>query len=216
MTAPQDSSGNVLYPSRIEPGSEPFWPSRLVGEAPVVQQYADGFLPYMAFDQDPGPGFTSSDYDFDRDPPLSTGMKQVYNSDDPDLSAFRDSGGKLLVWHGLSDVIVPAGKSIDHYGKIEDMHGDETAQFARLFLVPGMNHCGGSNDGPGSDWAGFDALTALEAWVEEGVAPDQIPAVKSVDGQQVWSRPICAHPTRAVFNGNGDWRQPEGWSCQAD
>lgn len=216
MTPPQDSAGNVLYPSRIEPGSENFWPVRLVGEAPVVQRYANGFLPYMAFDQDPGPGFTTSDYDFDRDPPLSAGMKEVYNSDDPDLSAFRDSGGKLLVWHGLSDVIVPAGKSIDHHEKITDQHGDETAEFARLFLVPGMNHCGGSNDGPGPDWAGFDALTALEAWVEEGVAPEQIPAVKTVDGQEAWSRPICAYPAQAVFSGEGDWRRSQGWSCQAD
>mgnify|MGYP003347387366 CR=1 FL=1 len=81
--------------------------------------------------------------------------------------------------------------------------------FIRLFMVPGMLHCSG---GPGADQ--FDALTALEHWVEQGDAPDMLRASKVVNGAVVRTRPLCAYPKSAVYNGAGSTDDAANFSCQ--
>ncbi len=209
------SAGEVLYPAAVPKGSEPYWPLWLTGLADgggalVPTQFGPNFLKYMAFPTDPPAEWSILDFDFDADPARMAPMAEIYNSDDPDLTAFRDAGGKLLMYHGLADAIVFPGKTLDYWGKLEETTGTE---FARLFMIPGMDHCGIQGTGPGIDQAGFDPLSALEAWVERGAAPDRLMTTKSVEGEERWSRPVCAHPRTAQFDGDGDWRAAESWSC---
>ncbi len=213
---PADGRGEVLYPAAVPVGSEPYWPLWLTdladgGGALVPNAFGPNFLSYMAFPEDPAPGFGPLDFDFDSDPARMAPLGALYNSDDPDLSAFRDAGGKLLMYHGWADAIVFPGKTLDYFGMMTDATG---ADFARLFMIPGMDHCGIQGTGPGIDQTGFDPLSALEAWAEEGEAPDRLPTTKRIEGEEQWSRPVCAWPAKAVFAGEGDWRSAEGWRCE--
>ena len=214
---PVNGAGDVLFPAAVPIGSEPFWPLWLTGiegggGALVPGAFGPNFLKYMAFPDDPEDGWTIADFDFDADPERMAPLAQVYNSDDPDLSAFRDAGGKLLMYHGWADAIVFPGKTLDYW---DDMTATTPGDFARLFMIPGMDHCGIQATGPGIDQSGFDPLSALEAWVERGEAPERLETNKTSEGEALWSRPVCAWPTHAVFSGEGDWRAADGWTCEA-
>ncbi len=213
---PRNGAGDVLFPATVPLGSESYWPLWLTGlpgggGALVPEAFGPGFLRYMAFPTDPPADWSIGKFDFDTDPARMAPMAAVYNSDDPDLSAFRDAGGKLLMYHGLADAIVFPGKTLDYWDELAEVTG---TNFARLFMVPGMDHCGIQSTGPGIDQHGIDPLSALEAWVERGEAPDSLPTTKIVDGEALWSRPVCAHPARAAFDGTGNWREAGAWSCE--
>jgi feruloyl esterase len=126
----------------------------------------------MAFVPDRGAGFRVQDFDFDRDPPRLATMAKVYDATDPDLTAFRAHGGKLLAYHGWADPIVTPQRTLDYFAAVRARMGgaEATAQFARLFMLPGFDHCG-AQPGPGATAVEFDPLPALEAWVERGEAP---------------------------------------------
>ena len=131
-------------------------------------------------------------------------MAAIYNSTDPDLSAFKARGGKLLMYHGWADPIVPPQFTVAYYEAVEKtMGGREATQgFLRLFMIPGFDHCGWQ-PGPGITELGFDPLTALENWVEKGEAPASLLATKQDnDGKTVWSRPLCPYPQRAKYKGS--------------
>jgi hypothetical protein len=93
---------------------------------------------------------------------------QIYNPTNPDLSGFHAAGGKLIVFHGMSDNNIPVEASIDYYRKAQRANGDTTGYF-RLFTPPGMNHCRDGDGGGDADW-----ISAIENWVEHGTAPGQI------------------------------------------
>lgn len=134
----------------------------------------------------------------------------VIGTDDPDLTPFRDAGGRLVMWHGWHDeLIVPEG-SIDYYQRVLETMGDtgDVAEFARLFMVPGMFHCGG---GPGL--TEFDAFGALVDWVETGHAPETITASRGAGGTAAPSRPLCPYPTVATYDGTGDPDQATSFGC---
>jgi feruloyl esterase len=90
-----------------------------------------------------------------------------------------------------------------------------TQEFARLFMVPGMDHCGIGTEGPGISDTGIDPLTALEQWVEEGKAPDELVATKTAasGGQTLWKRPVCAYPKVARYKGSGDASDAASFTC---
>ena len=122
----------------------------------------------------PDPALAITRFDFDRDPARMAAFSAVYDTyRDATLSAFRKRGGKLLIFHGTADPIFSALESIDYYQRLARNNGgaDATARWARLFLVPGMNHCAG---GPATD--SFDGLAAIADWVEKGAAPSRIEA----------------------------------------
>lgn len=130
----------------------------------------------------------------------------------PDLSKFRANGGKLLVWIGNADAAVGVNETIGWYNKVNERQGGKAADFARLFPVPGMNHCSG---GPATDK--FDMLTALENWVERGIAPDSIHATATNPayfGASARSRPLCPFPKFAQYNGAGDINVAESFTCR--
>jgi len=131
----------------------------------------------------------------------------VIGTDDPELTSFRDAGGRLVMWHGWSDELIPPQGSIDYYERVVERVGGigEVADFARLFMAPGVLHCGG---GPGL--TEFDAFGALVDWVETGRAPDSITASR-VDGGA--TRPMCPYPTVATYDGTGDPHRTASFDC---
>ena len=175
-----DGSGRVQYPGGIPRGSEPFWPLWLSGlpgsnHPAVSTRFAADFLRYMAFVSDRGAAFEVRDFDFDRDPLRLASMSRIYDATNPDLSVFQQRGGKLLVYHGWSDPIVTPQRTIDYFGEVRERMGGQhrTDSFARLFLLPGVDHCA-LQPGPGAKSVEFDPLPALEEWVEHGRAPDEL------------------------------------------
>jgi Tannase and feruloyl esterase len=129
----------------------------------------------------------------------------VLATDNPDLSAFRDRGGKLVLWHGWSDQLIYPEGTIDYYQRVQKQMGgaDATSQFARLFLAPGVGHCGG---GPGPAPAGqFDAVVR---WVEQGQAPETLDTVRH-------KHPLCQFPAVARYKGTGSPDDAANFTCAA-
>jgi feruloyl esterase len=143
----------------------------------------------------------------------------VMNDGSTDLKAFRGAGGKLILWHGWSDPLISPLHTIAYYNKLAAgfaaQGADQAAalsqvsDFARLFLAPGVTHCGG---GPGPDT--FDSVGALEAWVEHGKAPDLMIATHNTAGKADRTRPLCAYPHKAVYDGKGNADEAGSFSCR--
>jgi feruloyl esterase len=142
------------------------------------------------------------------------------NTDNPDLSIFRNRGGKLLTYHGLADQLVPAQGSINYYARVAATMGsvDNVQQFDRLFLVPGLGHCGNIGSIDTGNPAANPPLPApgqlfnvLTDWVENGVAPAAI--VVSTSAGTARSRPLCMYPSKLVYLG-GDVNDATSFRCQ--
>ncbi|MEQ1354705.1 MAG: tannase/feruloyl esterase family alpha/beta hydrolase, partial [Candidatus Acidiferrum sp.] len=168
----------------------------------------DQFFRYLAFRVDDA-NFDWSTFNFDTDPPRTRFMANILNATDTDLSGFRHSGGKLLLYHGWSDPIIAATRTIDYYKDVQrELGRKKTRQFARLFMAPGMAHCG-AGTGPGY----FDYFTALEEWVEQGIAPDSILAWHYGDDGIDRTRPLCAYPQVARYTGSGSIDDAANFQC---
>jgi pimeloyl-ACP methyl ester carboxylesterase len=197
---PKNSAGEQLYPGGLPLGSEPFWSwiTSNTGESSniLLAQLSTDFLRYMAFQQDPGDSYNIADFDFDLDLQGLEYMAGIYNSDNPDLELYRKKGGKLLMYHGWADPAVPPWKSIEYYKEVEQRFGgrEQTQDFFRLFMIPGMGHCGiGKALGITDDC--IDPLTALEKWVEENDAPESLMFTKiDPEGNTIWERPVYPYP----------------------
>lgn len=127
------------------------------------------------------------------------------------LRPFIQQGRKLILYHGTSDPALPAARTVQFYQALSAlMHGrDKAAANVRLFLVPGMQHCSG---GIGPDQ--FDTLSALEAWVEQGKAPEAIPATTKADPTIApHALPLCPYPRQARFSGQGQPTDAANWRC---
>jgi feruloyl esterase len=144
-------------------------------------------------------------FDFERDPATLQRAHALYDAASPNLEAFQARGGKLLMWHGLADSGIAATSSIGYYEAVSAALAGRTRvdDFFRLFLIPGVHHCGG---GPGL--VEFDALTALEDWVERGQAPEQLIASRSNGGVLERARPVYPYPLQARYSGKGDPKDP--------
>ncbi|MFJ8622124.1 tannase/feruloyl esterase family alpha/beta hydrolase [Kitasatospora sp. NPDC093550] len=135
---------------------------------------------------------------------------RIIGTDDPDLSAFRDSGGKLLSWHGQADQFIPTQGTVDYRRQVERTMGGtkRVDDFYRLFLVPGAAHCG-LNRGQGTT----DDLAALTAWVERGKAPTTLPAtLVDATGRSV-KRDLCSYPEVSRYSGHGGPAAAAGFRC---
>ena len=159
---------------------------------------------YLIF-QDPE--FDYSTYDFDAYGKDAAHLEGFLDATDPDLSGFRQAGGKLLLWHGWSDAALTALGSIEYFEAAEALDPNVRDYF-RFYLMPGVFHCAG---GPGPDRV--DWLDALESWVEDGDAPDALTAVKVTDGTITKARPLCVYPERAEFTG-GDPNLETSYTCR--
>jgi feruloyl esterase len=178
--------------------------------------------PYWVFGND----FDLLTFDFDRDmDTLDAAMAARLNANTADLEEFKSHGGKLLLFHGFADPVVPTLNTIAYYERLiasqtsEGRHDEKkrkealhrTQEFARLFLQPGAAHCSG---GAGPD--AFDGLSPLGQWVEQGIAPDQIMASRIVSGVTAFTRPLCPYPELPRYSGVGDPTKASSFLCAAD
>lgn len=179
-------------------------PLPIEGEIP---EYSGGLLAWAK-------GWNGS-FDFDKDlARVENEIGSIANALDSDLSDFRNQGGKIILYAGWSDSLVPALDTINYYDAVTDKMGgiDATRQFARLFVAPGLGHCRGGA-GPNV----FDTLNALDNWVKNGEAPERIIAVKfnnddPSDGVKM-TRPICPYPRVARWTGTGTVNRASNFHC---
>jgi feruloyl esterase len=159
----------------------------------------------------PDPALNVVNFDFERDPARMQAFHRVYDTaDDVLLGGYRQRQGKLILFHGTADPIFSSLESVDYMQRLHAAQGDTQADaLARLFLVPGMNHC---SSGPATD--DFDGLTAIVRWVEQGQAPDRVIARGSSGALKGVERPLCAWPRTAHYKGSGKPADADSFECR--
>jgi feruloyl esterase len=191
----------------------------------------DGLF-YWVFGQSfgfPSGAHNFQNFDFHNDvDTVDDQLAKVLNADSSDLGEFREHGGKLILYHGWADPLIPSQSSINYFNALVANDGEgfqparfemggrlqKTQNYARLFMVPGMFHCAG---GPGPNV--FDAVTPLVSWVENGTAPDTIIATKFVNNTPPaveMTRPLCVYPKVAKYNGSGSTSLAANFTCVTD
>jgi tannase/feruloyl esterase len=228
---PRTAAGQV-HPGLVAggatgPGSWPLWVTGPEPGKSLIGTFGTQFFRNMVFED---PNWDFRRFHLENDMKTSDDkLARVLNATDPDLTAFRRRGGKLILWHGWSDPAISPLNAIAYYESVKaKMGADEAGEFVRLFMLPGVQHCDG---GPGP--AGFNAASALasdaqhdvnlamERWVEEGVAPAHIIAAKYKTGSDrasglVRTRPLCPYPQVARYKGTGSTDEAASFACTAD
>ncbi|NDV01824.1 tannase/feruloyl esterase family alpha/beta hydrolase [Pseudoroseicyclus tamaricis] len=200
-TGPLDASGAPLFHG-YAPGSEGTW-FALRGEAPLIVA-SDFFRIFVHGDE----SWSWEGFDPEAEIANATSIADTIGAESADLSEFFSAGGKLIMYHGWADPGISPYNSIAFYEDIRaESSGAEEA--ARLFMVPGMGHCGG---GPGP--TSFDMLSAIDGWVTEGAAPEVIPAAHLTEGVADRTRILCPFPQVATYSGEGDNSDAANFSCQ--
>jgi feruloyl esterase len=224
------ADGQKLEVGAIMPGSELEWIGVFVPpvkSAPIMSaRFADDTINHLLFTPNPQPPYTMASFPFDAEMHTrETEARKLYNADNPDLARFAAHGGKLILWHGWADPHISPVGTIDYYARVGRVMGEPArAESVRLFLFPGMGHCGGGN-GPND----FGLLAALMAWTETGAAPAVLiarrappermgpppgppppgaammgpPPSRSVAKLPPRSRPVFPYPAVARYSGKG-------------
>ena len=207
ITSPAtDAAGHVYFP-RLEPGTELAW-ARLAGGPEPAPLFWDQFR-YVVY-KDPNWDWRS--FDLARDAAKANDANKDIDELDPHLAPFAKRGGKLMIYHGWTDQQVAPGSSVDFFKSAAQTSGDPAAAatWIRLFMVPGMGHCGGG-EGPDT----FDKISVIEAWVEKAKPPARIIAAHETAGRVDRTRPLCPYPQIARYNGNGSIDDASNFSCSA-
>jgi feruloyl esterase len=203
----EKSGTPFLNPAAPSESGWGFW--LLSKEGPARQfQYGETFFRYMAFGK-ADPGYDLGRFDFDKDPARMGAIHAMLDATDPDLSAFRSRGGKIVMYHGWSDTALSPYMSIGYYEQVTEKLGPATKDFMRLFMVPGMFHCRG---GIGVDR--IDALTPLINWVENGTAPARLVGARMEGEKIVRARPLCPYPQTAHYTGSGSLDDAANFACR--
>jgi Tannase and feruloyl esterase len=230
---PRDGQGRRIFPGFL-PGAEEGqggWAIWITGDAPghaLLFAFGNGFFGDMVYDK--------PDWDY-KTADLAEALKaaeaksaRVLDATDPNLKAFRDRGGKLVLYHGWNDPAISALNTIDYYDDVvRAMGADAAGSFVRLYMAPGIQHCGG---GPGAGTFGQGGAIpgtesrsslqlALEDWVEKGAAPSTIVATRYAGGppiddakhEVVMTRPLCPYPQGARYKGTGDTKDAASFTC---
>jgi feruloyl esterase len=197
----KNSDGEVVFAGQVL--GNPMRAQRSTNEAPGP----------FAFDTIRILGFQDADYDWrefdlDRDMQRIDAAAGFVDAVNPDLRGFQGHGGKLLLYAGWGDTAITPQNTIEYYESVLAEMGPQQDDWVRLFMVPGMGHCGG---GPGPNT--FDSISVLEKWREEGVAPDEIAARNP---QSSLERPLCPYPRFAKYDGSGSLADAASWTCAVD
>jgi hypothetical protein len=176
---------------------------------PADFNLADNIMRYLAFTP-PQPNYDYKTFDYDRDIHQMDEWSLKADAKNPDLAKFQKRGGKLLMTHGWADPILQPMASVNYYERALATNGPTTPNFFRLFMVPGMAHCGG---GIGPDR--HDPMTALVNWVEKDKTPVSMVASRVVDNKVVRTRPLCAYPQVARYQGDGSIDDAANFRCVA-
>ena len=224
-----DASGKQIFPGYL-PGAEGGfngWGTWITGPAPersALAAFGKGYFSDMVFDNK---DWTFKSFNLATDlPTAKEKTAAALDATNPDLSAFRAHGGKLILYHGWNDPAIPALSTVNYYEEvIAKMGHANTDSFVRLYMLPGMQHCGG---GPGPDTFGqslsfpsddpqHNIRIALENWVEKGTPPASLIASKMGTGASqntaVMTRPMCPYPESAQYKGSGDTNSAENFTC---
>jgi Tannase and feruloyl esterase len=177
------------------------------GRPGAWRSYADGFLEYFGFSEK-DPASTVAGFNIDRDPQRVAEIRGIMDATDPDLSGFREHKGKLLMYFGWADPQLNPRMGVEYYESVVAQMGSSTSDFVRLFMVPGMFHCGG-----GVGTSTFDAMTPLIQWVELSKPPTELAASRVVEGKVVRTRPVCAYPEVARYKGSGSIDEAGNFAC---
>ncbi len=214
------------------PGSWSAWiTGPAVPGASIQAFFGNGFFGRIV-NEIPAPGvWDFSTFNFDSDMAAADAKEErTFNATDPELRSFtrHNRHGKIIMWHGWEDPAISALSSVDYYREVVRENHD-ARDFFRLFMAPGMLHCGG---GPGPNSFGqslaqarplsnapeHDILSALERWVEHGIPPKRVVAVKYVNDQPAQgvlrTRPLCAYPNVAVYKGTGSTDDEANFACR--
>jgi feruloyl esterase len=226
VTTPDGKLYTPGFPVGHEDGTTG-WQTWIVGRTPPTPQ-ADGTLSFdaqppsgyalsesnmrfLATEND-DPSFTWRTFTFPQDLPRLASMTEILSPHDADLRPFKKRGSKIILYHGWSDPAISAYGTLDYYERMTKIVGGqkEADAFSRLYLVPGMHHCGG---GPGPNT--FDMLPALESWIEKGTAPAAVVASHRTDGTVNRTRPLCPYPQVAQYTGSGSIDDAANFRCAA-
>ncbi len=216
LTAAQVETARTIYSPVLNPGTkETVFPGFERGSengwttmaGPQLFSVAGDLFKFVVY-QDPNWDYRT--FTFDTGVAQTAKAAEILNAGDPNLKAFLDRGGKLIQYHGWADPQIAPGSSVRYYKKVLDTMGGEAKvqSFYRLFMVPGMAHCGG-----GDGTSTFDMLTALEQWKEQGKAPDAVPASRVRQGKVDRTRPLCPYPQVAKYKGTGSTDEAANFAC---
>jgi feruloyl esterase len=227
---PNEANGRKIFPGYL-PGAEEGpggWGTWITGTAPgksLMFAFSGGYFSNMVY--------AKADWNY-KDANVEQAEKAAdeksalfLNATDANLTPFKSHGGRLILYHGWNDPAISALNTIDYFNDVVSrMGGSETNAFARLYMLPGVQHCGG---GPGPDSFGLgggakdaqhNVAVALEQWVEKGTAPDVIVATKSEGSDPVKNakmmRPLCPYPQTAKYKGQGDTNDASNFVCIAE
>jgi feruloyl esterase len=201
----------AVMPSFFGGGKSSGWLNMIVSAQPGGTSadfgLAENTMKYLVH-KPPKPDYDYKTFDFDRDTALLDDWGKLADAKNPDLSAFRKRGGKLLMTYGWADSILQPMVGVNYYEQAVAKNDPGTTDFFRLFMVPGMAHCSG---GIGPDQ--HDSMTAIINWVEKGKAPDSMEARQIEKGKIVRTRPLCPYPQVARYKGQGSIDDAANFSC---
>ncbi|MEJ2110891.1 MAG: tannase/feruloyl esterase family alpha/beta hydrolase [Acidobacteriota bacterium] len=215
------SNGTNIFPGFM-PGSEAVmnlfgggkgsgWMNVIVSSRPGATAadfgLAENTMKYLVHNP-PKPDYDCSTFDFDKDIHMLDAWGKLADAKDPDLSDFRERGGKLLMTYGWADAILQPMVGVHYYEQALETNGPDTPDFFRLFMIPGMSHCSGGNC-PDQ----HDPVTAVINWVEKGRAPESILAKQVENNRVVRTRPLCPYPKVARYSGSGSIDDASNFSC---
>jgi hypothetical protein len=216
------SNGKNIFPGFM-PGSEAVMPGLFGGPSQsgwmnLIVSAQSGFTPadfglaentmrYLVH-KPPKPDYDCGTFDFDRDIRMLDEWGKLADAKNPDLSAFRKRGGILLMTYGWADPVLQPIAGVNYYEHAVAVNGPDTADFFRLFMIPGMSHCGG-----GVCPNQYDPVTAIINWVEKGKAPESILSKQVVNGKVVRTRPLCPYPKVARYKGQGSIDDAANFQC---
>ena len=205
--ARNSQTGQEIFPA-MERGSELAWNTLAGGPKAIL--LAEDYFRFVVF-EDPRWDFKTLNFNSDV---IKADKKDggILTAINPDLKSFVSRGGKLIQYHGWTDRQVMPRNSINYYNSVVKATGltGDVAKSYRLFMAPGMDHCGGG-DGPNT----FDALSALERWVEKGEPPSSLLASHRTSGKIDRTRPLCPYPQVAKYKGSGSTNEAANFRCVA-
>jgi feruloyl esterase len=218
------SNGKPFFPGFM-PGSEAVvtglfgggsgsgWMNVIVAAQPDAKpadfNLAENTMRYLV-SKPPNADYDYKTFDYDRDIHKLDDWSKLADAKNPDLSKFRKRGGKLLMTYGWADTILQPMMGVNYYEQAVAKNGPDTTGFFRLFMAPGMAHCGG---GIGPDR--HDPMTAMIDWVEKGSAPSSMLASRVMNDKVVRTRPLCPYPQVARYSGQGSIDEAANFHCVA-